>query len=91
MATKEERTELIKKRWGGVFSRLAAPPGGTWVAGDDGTTCYCQQCQESREGMCVVMPSHGCGNKRCPKSIDHRYKCTNSNDPGQVGEIEDGE
>lgn len=26
-----------------------------------------------------------CGNKRCPHHIDHRLKCTNSNDTGQVG------
>jgi hypothetical protein len=29
-----------------------------------------------------------CGNKRCPKASDHRYKCTNSNDPGQIPEQE---
>ena len=26
-----------------------------------------------------------CGNKRCPKSDDHRNSCTASNDPGQLG------
>lgn len=26
-----------------------------------------------------------CGNKRCPKAIDHDYQCTGSNEPGQVG------
>jgi len=29
-----------------------------------------------------------CGNKRCPKASDYRYKCTNSNDPGQTPELE---
>lgn len=26
-----------------------------------------------------------CGNKRCPKAENHRYKCTGSNEPGQIG------
>lgn len=26
-----------------------------------------------------------CGNKRCPRAIDHRLECTNSNEPGQPG------
>lgn len=26
-----------------------------------------------------------CGNKRCPRSDDHRNACTNSNEPGQPG------
>jgi len=26
-----------------------------------------------------------CGNKRCPHATDHRYACTNSNEPGQKG------
>lgn len=28
---------------------------------------------------------HKCGNKRCPHHKDHRFKCTNSNEPDQVG------
>jgi len=27
-----------------------------------------------------------CGNKRCPHAADHRYKCTESNEPNQIGE-----
>lgn len=30
---------------------------------------------------------HDCGNKRCPKAQNHIYKCTGSNDVGQVGEV----
>nr|WP_083434636.1 hypothetical protein [Sphingomonas sp. Y57] len=26
-----------------------------------------------------------CGNKRCPHATDHRFACTNSNEPGQAG------
>lgn len=29
-----------------------------------------------------------CGNKRCPKAENSAYKCTGSNDVGQVGELE---
>lgn len=28
-----------------------------------------------------------CGNKRCPKAQDHRYLCTNSNEPNQIGTL----
>ena len=28
-----------------------------------------------------------CGNKRCPHATDHRYGCTNSNEPGQHGSV----
>jgi len=33
----------------------------------------------------IVCPD--CGNKRCPKASNHALKCTNSNDPNQVGSI----
>jgi hypothetical protein len=31
---------------------------------------------------------HKCGNKRCPKAQNHAYKCSGSNEPNQVGELE---
>lgn len=33
----------------------------------------------------IVCPT--CGNKRCPRATNHRYSCTNSNEPGQPGSI----
>ncbi len=30
-----------------------------------------------------------CGNKRCPHAGDHRYLCTNSNEPDQVGVLDE--
>ena len=54
--------------------------------------CNCEQCQMERHGGWVrFMPSHGCGNKRCPKALSHRYKCTNSNDQNQTPEIDKDE
>jgi hypothetical protein len=54
-------------------------------------SCNCERCQEERWGICRFMPSHpaGCGNKRCPASQWHGYKCTNSNEPDQVPELAD--
>lgn len=56
----------------------------------------CQRCQDEDppfpdQRIARLMPHHpdGCGNKRCPKSLDHRFKCTKSNEPGQVGVLED--
>ena len=54
-------------------------------------TCQCRQCWRDRPhgvadfvGMIVC---DKCGNKRCPHATDHRYECTNSNSPGQVGSV----
>jgi hypothetical protein len=33
----------------------------------------------------IVCPN--CGNKRCPHALNHAYRCTRSNDLGQVGEV----
>lgn len=30
-----------------------------------------------------------CGHKRCPKASNHRFKCAQSNEPNQIGELED--
>lgn len=32
-----------------------------------------------------------CGNKRCPKAHWHKYQCTGSNEPKQVGTLENRE
>ena len=56
--------------------------------------CWCHRCDEehaktaglplmrTRMNLCPV-----CGNKRCPRSTDHRLDCTDSNAPGQPGSI----
>jgi len=51
------------------------------LTGDDLTTV---PTNEEFVGMVVCTI---CGNKRCPRATDHRYKCTNSNDTGQRGSI----
>lgn len=66
----------------------------TWTPGM--TTGYrrecCRRCREAAElrnerewfsRTMIVCPR--CGNKRCPKAVDHTHACTNSNDVGQVG------
>ena len=52
--------------------------------------CWCQECCKRETGhynatRVVVCPD--CGNKRCPKSSDHKLECTNSNKPGQEGSM----
>jgi hypothetical protein len=58
--------------------------------------CNCRRClrerdertaegwpvETSRMILCVI-----CGNKRCPHASDHRYACTDSNEPGQPGSV----
>ena len=53
---------------------------------DKPKACRCHQC-EPDAGWMVVCPK--CGNKRCPKARHHKWKCTNSNDTHQIGELED--
>jgi hypothetical protein len=55
--------------------------------------CRCRQCIKDRgdnlngisleKVMMIVCET--CGNKRCPHATNHRYACTDSNEPGQFG------
>jgi hypothetical protein len=57
-------------------------------------TCWCGSCDNKAADLLAegdirricrrmnLCPS--CGNKRCPRSWDHVYACTGSNEPGQV-------
>lgn len=50
--------------------------------------CGCHKCISDRGEVATIMvlcPT--CGNKRCPKASDHRFVCTNSNEPGQTGSV----
>lgn len=50
----------------------------------------CVQCHKDAgviQHRMVLCPQ--CGNKRCPKAVDHRNNCTRSNAPGQVGGVPD--
>lgn len=49
--------------------------------------CQCLKCSpiefpNFRFNVCSI-----CGNKRCPHASDHNYKCTNSNEVGQIGSV----
>lgn len=49
----------------------------------------CEACRQSAKAIAsymILCPK--CGNKRCPKALDHRFKCTGSNSSGQAGEID---
>lgn len=54
---------------------------------DETNKCSCLKCSpiefpNIRFNVCSI-----CGNKRCPYASDHEYKCTNSNDVGQLGSV----
>lgn len=55
--------------------------------------CVCSRCLEGVShlgwplaGLIMILCPQ-CGNKRCPKAANHQFKCTASNEPGQVGEL----
>lgn len=48
----------------------------------------CQSCFVPGTHASVMTVCSNCGNKRCPKAENHKFKCTNSNEVGQVGEPE---
>lgn len=55
------------------------------------TKCQCGTCfpYESSNPLSIRMIlCQECGNKRCPKAQNHRFRCKNSNEPNQIGEIE---
>lgn len=82
--TEEEWYRFVSHMSGFVISSLM----NSEPAPED-SDCNCERCQVERFGICRFMPSHpdGCGNKRCPASQWHGYKCTNSNEPDQVPEL----
>ena len=53
--------------------------------------CDCHQCLRDRGELdkpwyaTRMIVCCKCGNKRCPHANDHRYTCTRSNEPGQIG------
>ena len=48
----------------------------------------CEKCRSDAKAWARYMIlCKDCGNKRCPQALDHRYKCSRSNDVGQVGEL----
>lgn len=53
--------------------------------------CDCDTCRKERGELFRdrMYVCHVCGNKRCPKIENHRFKCTGSNDLNQIGELED--
>ena len=70
------------------LAEVKAPPS------EDKNLCGCQGCVDLRPGL----PGPGkpgwryacekCGNKRCPHHEWHQFKCTGSNEPDQIGEVE---
>jgi len=45
----------------------------------------CWDCASDLERVTQMIVCPECGNKRCPRSTHHNYKCTDSNEPGQPG------
>jgi hypothetical protein len=81
-----ERTKRIKKRLTVLKEKLLQ----TIIERQSNLKCWCQECCKKETGeynatRVVVCPD--CGNKRCPKSSNHKLECTNSNKPGQEGSI----
>lgn len=52
--------------------------------------CYCWACTSKRkEHPTWFVACSKCGNKRCPHTNNHLFKCTNSNEPDQNPSLED--
>lgn len=58
--------------------------------------CKCERCLDEARSSGVINQFRSlfhacklCGNKRCPKQEWHKYKCTKSNEPNQICELED--
>lgn len=49
--------------------------------------CGCRKCNTVEYQATHFIVCEHCGNKRCPHASNHRYACTNSNEPGQAGSV----
>jgi uncharacterized membrane protein YraQ (UPF0718 family) len=47
-----------------------------------------QCCEDAGDIQRTMILCPKCGNKRCPKALDHRNKCTGRNDIEQLHELE---
>ncbi|MNZ71319.1 hypothetical protein D3C78_896790 [compost metagenome] len=45
-------------------------------------------CRDSGDIPRVMILCPTCGNKRCPKALNHRMVCTRSNEPDQIGVLD---
>lgn len=77
------------------FGISPAPDRGVLAMGEP--RCECHRCIFEQDlvdenswplSMTKMIVCRECGNKRCPKASDHRFACTGSNEPGQVGSID---
>ena len=58
--------------------------------------CLCWECIKEKGGYQNVADKIGaffpackkCHNKRCPHQENHLFKCTQSNEPNQIGELD---
>jgi hypothetical protein len=63
------------------------------------SNCNCRECLIERmnetpwkehglpDGLSIMVVCSTCGFKRCPHATNHKFPCTNSNEPGQEGSI----
>ena len=51
-----------------------------------GDSCGCLDCLNRRGDERLMIACAICGNKRCPKSLNHLNQCTGSNETGQAVE-----
>lgn len=47
--------------------------------------CHCWQCSPPDIRRSRMIVCEFCGCKRCPHATSHEFKCTGSNEPGQIG------
>lgn len=94
------RTDVVARFYWSGTSWAQEPPATQQVNEIiDGQKCGCVRCVTDRKEMLGSLPLTACrmivcpicGNKRCPKASDHRFKCTNSNASGQVGVVQNWE
>lgn len=80
----------LSREYADALAALLAAPGVVDLNEHDG--CHCVRCLEEAGQVYIIMTRMllcpTCGNKRCPKASDHRFVCTGSNQPGQVGVLE---
>lgn len=91
LSERDAEIERLKTKISAAEAALAAPAmldeHERALASLNAGACPCFRCIRERGEIIVRHGSASCecGNKRCPHASDHRFECTNSNEPGQLG------
>ena len=83
----KNKLSSIKLRWDSVIEVTDIISDNNGVISFKEKNCQCLKCSPIKLPNFRLNVCAKCGNKRCPHASDHKYKCTKSNEPNQLGSV----